>query len=354
MEKKRVAIIGFGRSGGDIHGAFFASERNEWFEVVAVVDELEVRRQRAKDKFGCDVYASYKELLDRKDIDLVVNASYSYQHYEIALDLLKHGFNIVTEKPFSVHAEQCDDLIAAAKESGASLCVFQQSHFAPYYQEIMRIVKSGVLGRIAQVKIQFSGWARRWDWQCSLEYGGGCLRNTGPHPMEQAINFFDDDTPPTVNAWMDRVNSFGNAEDFAKVILTAPGKPIVEVEISSCNAYAEDYYVIQGEYGSLKATLQSIDYKYVDPASLPQRKLILDSLQGEGGKPAYCGEKKEWNEVHMTMEGDAFGAAVKSYYANVYDHLANGAELVIRPEKIRQVIAIMDEAHRQNPNKCRA
>ena len=32
MEKKRVAIIGFGRSGGDIHGAFFASERNELFE----------------------------------------------------------------------------------------------------------------------------------------------------------------------------------------------------------------------------------------------------------------------------------------------------------------------------------
>jgi hypothetical protein len=33
----------------------------------------------------------------------------------------------------------------------------------------------------------------------------------------------------------------------------------------------------------------------------------------------------------------------------VYDHLTTGAPLIIRPEKIRQVIAIMDEAHRQNP-----
>ena len=57
MEKLRVAIIGFGRSGGNIHGAFFASDRNEWFEVVAVVDELEVRRARAKAKYICDIYA---------------------------------------------------------------------------------------------------------------------------------------------------------------------------------------------------------------------------------------------------------------------------------------------------------
>lgn len=349
MQKKRVAIIGFGRSGGDIHGAFFASARNEWFEVVAVVDELEVRRERAKAQFGCDVYADYHEILDRKDIDLVVNATYSHHHFPVALDFLKHGFNIVTEKPFSVHAEQCDQLIAAAKESGASLCVFQQSHFAPYYQEIRRIIDSGVLGRIAEIKIQFSGYSRRWDWQCSTAYGGGCLRNTGPHPMEQAINFFDDDTPPSVIAFMDKMNSWGDAEDFVKILLSAPGKPLIEVEISSCNAYAEDNYLIQGEYGTLKATHQSIDCKYLDPVTLPKHELIMESLQGEGGKPAYCGEKREWNEIHMTMEGDAFGAAVMGYYSNVYDHLTTGAPLVIRPEKIRQVIAIMDEAHRQNP-----
>ena len=227
--------------------------------------------------------------------------------------------------------------------------MFQQSHFAPYFQEVLRVVNSGILGRIAEVKIQFSGWSRRWDWQCSTAYGGGSLRNTGPHPMEQALNFFDDDTPPSVIAFMDKMNSAGDAEDFVKIILTAPGKPIVEVEISSCNAYAEDNYVVQGEFGSLKASHQTVDYKYLDPVQLPKLELIMDSLQGEGGKPAYCGEKKEWNQVHIDMEGDAFGAAVKAYYANVYDHLTNGTPMVIRPEKIRQVIAIMDEAHRQNP-----
>lgn len=350
MQKKRVAIIGFGRSGGDIHGAFFASDRNEWFEVVAVVDELEIRRERAKARFNCDVYADYHEILDRKDIDLVVNATYSHHHFPVALDLLEHGFNIITEKPFAKTAAECDQLIAAAKKTGASLCVFQQSHFAPYYQEVCKIIKSGVLGRLIEVKINFGGFGRRWDWQCSHAYNGGNLRNTGPHPLEQAINFFDDDEMPTVVSYLDRANSFGDAEDFAKVILTQPGKPIVEVEVTSCNAYSDYTYLIQASQGSLKGTLQEIKYKYFDPEQAPTRKLIMESLQGPEGAPAYCGEKLEWNEVQLTMEGDAFGAAVKAYYRNVYEHLENGAPLVIRPEKIRQEIAIIEEVHRQNPN----
>ena len=61
MKKLRVAIIGQGRSGRDIHGAFFRSEHNDKYEVVAVVDELDFRRERAKQEFGCDVYADHRD-----------------------------------------------------------------------------------------------------------------------------------------------------------------------------------------------------------------------------------------------------------------------------------------------------
>ena len=48
MKKLNVAIIGQGRSGRDIHGAYFLSEANKLFNVVAVVDQIEFRRERAK------------------------------------------------------------------------------------------------------------------------------------------------------------------------------------------------------------------------------------------------------------------------------------------------------------------
>jgi predicted dehydrogenase len=91
MKKLRVAIIGQGRSGRDIHGNYFLTPENNIVEVVAVVDAIADRRERAKKDFGCDVYEHYTELFATRDIDLIVNASFSQEHYPIAKDRQLHG-----------------------------------------------------------------------------------------------------------------------------------------------------------------------------------------------------------------------------------------------------------------------
>ena len=81
MKKLRVAIIGQGRSGKNIHGAFFRGPLNEKFEVVAIVDKDPARREQAPNLYpGCVAYESYTELFGRDDIDLVVNSTYSELH----------------------------------------------------------------------------------------------------------------------------------------------------------------------------------------------------------------------------------------------------------------------------------
>ena len=78
MEKLKIAIIGQGRSGRNIHGAFFKSEDNTICQVVAVVERDPQRRQLALEEYpGCAVYEDYRQLFDRDDLDLVVNASFS-------------------------------------------------------------------------------------------------------------------------------------------------------------------------------------------------------------------------------------------------------------------------------------
>ena len=89
MEKLNVAIIAQGRSGRNIHGAHFKSERNTLFNVVALVETDKVRREKALSEYpGCKVYENYTELYDCDNIDLVVNATYSNDHYEITKNLL--------------------------------------------------------------------------------------------------------------------------------------------------------------------------------------------------------------------------------------------------------------------------
>lgn len=354
MKKLRVAIIGQGRSGRDIHGAFFRSEENEKYEVVAVVDALADRRERAKAEYGCDVYDDYRKLYDRKDIDLVINSTFSHMHYHVSMDLLTHGFNVVVEKPFSAHKEECAAMIRAAREHNVMLCVFQQSHFAPYYRRIREILDSGVLGRPVQISISFNGFARRWDWQCSQRFYGGSLRNTGPHPMEQALDLLDMDELPQVISRLDSVNSFGDAEDYVKILLLAPNKPVIDVEISSCDAYNEGYlYKIQCSRGTLRAKMNEITYQYFVPEEAPEQHLILEPLCKPDGTPAYCGEKLEWHREVEEVVGTSFNAAVKAYYDNIYEHLTEGKELIIKPEKIMQQIELMEEVHRQNPMPIR-
>ena len=96
MEKLRIAIIGQGRSGRDIHGAYLQTpQAKEKFEVVAIVEQQEDRRKRAAEEFGCLVLEKYEDLYYQSDnIDLVINSSYSFQHHDITVDLLNHGFNV--------------------------------------------------------------------------------------------------------------------------------------------------------------------------------------------------------------------------------------------------------------------
>ena len=135
MKQLNVVILGQGRSGRDIHGLHLKKD-TERFKVVAVVDQMEIRRERAAKEYGCDVYADYKEILNRDDIDLVVNSLPSNFHFAVTKDLLEHGFNVLCEKPCVPTVEQFDELCEIAKKNGRTFLVFQQSRFAHYFEKV--------------------------------------------------------------------------------------------------------------------------------------------------------------------------------------------------------------------------
>ena len=349
MNRLNVAIIGQGRSGRNIHGKFFMSELNDKFNVVAVVDVLEDRRTRAKEEYGCDVYADYRKLFGRQDIDLVVNSTFSYMHTPVTIDLLEHGFNVLSEKPFAKTYEDGCRAIAAAKKAGKLLNVFQQSRFAPYYKEIKKVLASGVLGKIAQISICFSGFARRWDWQTSQFYAGGNVRNTGPHPIDQALDLLGFPEEVQVISRLGRFDTFGDAEDYAKILLLVPNKPLIDIEISSCDCYAPYVYKIMGSEGCLRATLGSVEYKYVDQSKLAPQTQILEPLSKSDGTPSYCTEKIEFIEKKIEVESGAFNSAVKNYYDMIYYALTEGRPMEITPEQVLGQLKIIDTIHAQTP-----
>jgi predicted dehydrogenase len=350
MKQLRLAILGQGRSGRDIHGRYLLTATDR-YKVAYIVDPVPQRRERAAEEFGCPVFAGYTELFDKKDIDFVVNATPSHLHVPITLDLMKHGLNVLCEKPFAQTAAQVDEMMAVSKQTGNMLAIFQQSRFAPYFTQVNKVLESGVLGRVIQVSIQFSGYARRWDWQCLQEFGGGNLYNTGPHPVDQALQLLEyPEGNPNVICHMDRVNTYGDAEDYVKLVLSAPGRPIVDVEISSCNAYPGFTYNIMGSTGGLKGGMQDMSWRWFVPKEAPQQELIKTPLHNGDWLPQYCSEPLVWHEDKWEVtDAGTFTFATEKLYDTLYNHLTEGAPLIVTPEQVRQQIWVMEEAHRQNP-----
>ena len=150
IQPLKVGIIGLGRSGRNIHAAQLANMK-EHYIIAAVADGLQDRRERAILEYGCAAYSTYQEMVDKEQLDLVINASPSQLHYPISLDLLHRGVNVLCEKPLAKSTSEVDQLIEASEKSGKFLAIFQQSRYLPAFVQIRKVIDSGVLGRIIHI-----------------------------------------------------------------------------------------------------------------------------------------------------------------------------------------------------------
>ncbi len=352
MKKKlKIAIIGQGRSGRNIHGAFFKTESNDMYDVCYVVERNEERRKRAEEEYpGCKGLSSVEELYGIEGIDLVVNATFSDEHYPVTRDLIEHGFNVVVEKPFARTRVECDTLISMAKRKGVALAVFQQTFLAPVYKHTRKIVDAGTLGDIKQISIKYNGFARRWDWQTLLSRCAGSIYNTGPHPIGMGLGFLDF-APDWRVAFsrLDTALTSGDGEDYAKIVLAAKGKPVIDIEMSAVDAFNDYTIKIQGSLGTYKCTTTSYQMKYIVPGENPERPVIFEAIKDENGYPAYCSEELVTHEESGDFEGSAFDSAVCAFYTDVYNYINDGAPMEVTPEMAAEIISVIEQVHAENP-----
>ena len=352
MKKINIAIIGQGRSGKDIHCGYYRSEENKYYNVRYVVDADEDRRNLAKEAFpACEALENYQELFDKKDVDLVVNASYSECHYPVTKDLLEHKFNVMVEKPFGRTRYECDDLIKTAKDNGVFLTVFQQSFYAPFYRDVLDILSSDRYGKIEQVSIRYNGFARRWDWQTLQKKVAGSAYNTGPHPFGIALGFlgYSKDAKVVFSKLASTTLTSGDSDDYCKVIMTAPDKPVIDLEINSTDAFADYNVKVQGSKGTFKCTIAKWNGKYIVDGENPERPLVETFLCDENKTPMYCSEKLVTHETSGEYEGTSFEYATAKLYEDLYYALTEGREMYVTPEMAARVISVIEQIHAENP-----
>lgn len=151
-DRIRLGIIGTGGRGSYLMGQANKAGGMEW---AAVCDAWDVRRDQAVRTLasGADKIADYRQLLDRKDIDAVIVATWDNNHSRLAIDACRAGKDVYVEKPMTSTPEQGPPMVRATRETKRVVQTGVQQRSTPHFEEArQRFIDSGQLGRVHMVR----------------------------------------------------------------------------------------------------------------------------------------------------------------------------------------------------------
>ena len=178
-------------------GGIGAASNEEWFgENVAKVscdDRTEQRKRELEkaqvfvDQSGGQLFGSYSELLNAKDIDAVYIPLPPGLHARWAESAMKAGKHVLVEKPATVSYADSSRLVECAKKAELALHENYMFVFHNQLDEIEKTVASGEIGDVRLIRISF-GFPRRApnDFRYNKALGGGALLDCGGYTIRYA------------------------------------------------------------------------------------------------------------------------------------------------------------------------
>src|SRR5262245_5484813 len=123
-------------------------EMKDEVTLVSVADPAIDRARAVAAQYGVpEVYETLEEMLERSDIDLVINLTPIPLHASTSQKILAAGKHMIIEKPIAATMEEADALIELANANGLKYVVAPPSMLQPTRIEAKRLVESGAIGR---------------------------------------------------------------------------------------------------------------------------------------------------------------------------------------------------------------
>ena len=336
-----VGIVGLGRSGWDLHAKTLASMPH-LYTVAGVTDPIAGRCAEAADRFGCRSFPSAGDLAAADDVELVVLATPSHLHAKTAIEVLDRGTHVLVEKPFATSLSEVDAVLDAARRAGRIATASQNLRYTADFLKVREVVDSGHLGRLVEIKVHWHAFRRRWDWQTMRCYGGGTVNNDASHVLDQALVLLGDHEPAVWAHLTHTPLCLGDAEDHAKIVLSGPGMPLVDLEFSNACAYPQNRWLVLGTRGALTGGPAGLRWRYVDSGSMRDRQVRSEPNPDR----AYDNEELRWTEQSCDLAEETYAESHVRMYRELYLTVREGRPLAITPDSVRRQVALLE--------RCRA
>jgi predicted dehydrogenase len=173
MKTLNIGLVGYGFMGRTHSNAFLQAPR--FFDLPrkpvlkAVAARNAARVRTFAENWGYESHTTeWRELVSRKDIDLIDIASPNDTHHDIAIAAAKAGKIVMCEKPLGRTAKEAEAMTAAVERAGVPNTVWYNYRRVPGVTMIKQLLDEGKLGRIFHYRTKFLQ-----DWTISRELPQG-------------------------------------------------------------------------------------------------------------------------------------------------------------------------------------
>ncbi|WP_187274338.1 Gfo/Idh/MocA family protein [Paenibacillus sp. N3.4] len=311
----RGAVVGYSRAFkmGQLHG----EQMNQaGLEFAAVCEIDEACLNQAKIDFpNIRTFQTIEELLAQPDINLITIITPHHTHAELAMKVLESGKHCILEKPMCIDTDDAEALVRKAKEKGVMLSVYHNRRWDGWYLTLQDLIQKDLLGELFSVEMSIGGHGHPgYWWRSDKVVSGGAFYDWGAHYIDWLLGIVPGKMKSIRGFVQKRLWHDVTNEDHMESTIVFEGGAVANVQVSSIARAGKANRRILGTKG---AVISNHNENYL------MLYTELNGLKVESKVPLM---KDEWH----------------NYYQNIADHLLKGAELIVKPEEARRIIAVLD------------
>lgn len=283
----KVALIGAGNNGGGHMRRLAAMED---VEVVGIADPVKENAEALAREVGGAPYSDHRTMLDRANPEAVWVSSPCWLHPEHTIDCAQASAHIMCEKPMALNLEDCDRMIATAKENSVKLNIGQSTRYAPALLEIKRILESGQCGDLV------TAWSLRMSyhqvrpgslWRLDGDRSGGVVLEWEVHEIDFVCSLGGRVSEVYAKTAYSRADA-PNFLDHFSAVLTFENGGYGNLEASQSCPVGQSGRGFVGTRGAAQTQgtetvrLRTVDMEKIENISIPSRQDLSQSSTLDG------------------------------------------------------------------------
>ncbi len=195
-DEVRIGVVGYGMMGRAHAYAYTAAPVMRTLphrpRLVAISGRDRSRIEKAANDYGFEAWTTdWRELVERKDVDIVDICTPPGTHAEIAEAAAGAGKAVISEKPLAVSYAQASRAAASAAKAGVLNAVDFNYRALPAVSLMKRMIDQGAVGKVrlwrgTWLSDEFVDPSIAFDWRFDRAMGGSTIADLGCHLLDMA------------------------------------------------------------------------------------------------------------------------------------------------------------------------